>query len=136
MGDIKNYSLELEVRDNEVDFQGIVNHANYVIYMAHARHKHLKQLDIDVDAMHKEGYNLILTHSEINYKASLKSGDEFTVTSLMRSSGKIRISFVQEIIRKKDSKVVTTAVNTGTCLAIATGRPFIPEKLQKIIEGV
>jgi len=133
MNCIKSYKLELDVRDNEVDLQGIVNHASYVTYMAHARHKHLRTLGIDFNEMHQEGYNLVLIHSEIAYKDSLKSGDEFIVTSVLQPVGRIRIAFSQEIIRKSDNKVVTVATNTGTCLSISTGRPFIPEKLAKIL---
>lgn len=35
------YKLEFEVRDNEVDVQGVVSNVNYPIYFAHARHKFL-----------------------------------------------------------------------------------------------
>ena len=38
------YRIEFEVRDNEIDIQGVVNNANYFIYMAHARHKFLSEI--------------------------------------------------------------------------------------------
>ena len=38
------YRVEFEVRDNEIDIQGVVNNANYFIYMAHARHKFLSEI--------------------------------------------------------------------------------------------
>ena len=38
------YKLEFEVRDNEVDMQGVVSNGNYYIYFAHARHKFLKKI--------------------------------------------------------------------------------------------
>ena len=33
------YSIELDVRDYEIDSEGIVNNANYLHYLEHARHR-------------------------------------------------------------------------------------------------
>jgi acyl-CoA thioester hydrolase len=127
------FSWEDEVRDNEVDLQGIVNNANYFIYMAHARHQHLKELGIDFAQVHDEGYNLVLIATEMQFKSSLKSGDSFIVTSKIVPFGKIRAQIIQDVIRKTDSKVVTSAVNTITCLNVASGRPMFPEKIKQIL---
>lgn len=129
------YVWESEVRDNETDLQGIVNNANYFIYMAHARHKQLKALGIDFSQMHADGLNLVLVHTDMSFKNSLKSGDEFIVTSQLKPNGKIRFDFEQEIIRKADSKIIATAINTGACISTRTGRPVVPEALQKICEA-
>jgi len=127
------YICEFEVRDNETDLQGIVNNANYFVYMAHARHKHLKSLGIDFNKAHEEGFNLVLAHTDITFKASLKSGDEFIVTSILKPNGRIRIDFDQEVIRKSDDKVVAFAINTGVCISTTTGRPIMPEFLRAIL---
>lgn len=125
-----NYFFEAEVRNNEIDLQGIVNNANYFIYMEHARYKHMKALGIDFANMHSIGYDLLLVKTEITFKASLRSGDEFMVSSQIEPNGKIRFDFIQNIVRKADGKIVTTAINTVTCVKIATGRPTIPEMLR------
>lgn len=124
---------ESEVRDNEIDEQGIVNNANYFIYMQHARHKYIKSLGIDFAQMHEKGYDLLLIHTDMTFKDSLRSGDEFIVKSVLKSNGRIRLEVVQEVIRKIDGKVVTTAVNTIVCVTVANRRPVMPEELQKII---
>lgn len=117
------HSFPFEVRDNETDLQGIVNNANYFIYMAHARHKYLKELGIDFFALHESGFDLVLVHSDITFKASLKSGDEFMVTSQIKPNGRIRFDIVQEVIRKLDNKIVTSAINTAVCIDNKSGRP-------------
>lgn len=127
------YSWTSEVRVNETDLQGIVNNANYFIYMTQARHKHLQSLGIDLAKLHQEGFDLVLVHTDIYFKASLKSDDEFTVTSSIKFNSKIRVDFEQEIIRKSDSKIVATATSTTTCVSCQTGRPFMPEFLQTIL---
>ena len=56
-----DYKIEFEVRDNEVDIQGVVNNANYYIYMAHSRHKFLQDvLKVDFIEMAKANFNLFL----------------------------------------------------------------------------
>jgi len=133
MNDLLTYSWESEVRDNEVDVQGVVNNANYFIYMAHTRHKHLHALGLNFSELHQLGYDLFLTKTEITFKDALKSNDTFTVTSKLEPNGRIRINFVQQVIRKSDGKVVTEAINTGTCINTKTKRPEFPEKLKEIL---
>jgi acyl-CoA thioester hydrolase len=128
----ETYIWEGEVRDNETDLQGIVNNSNYFIYMAHTRHKHLKELGIDFAEMSEQGYNLVLVHSDISFRDSLKSGDWFTVTSRAETSGKIRVAFLQQVIRKSDNKVVAEAVNTATCIHTESGRPRFPEEIKRL----
>jgi acyl-CoA thioester hydrolase len=127
------FTWEGEVRDNETDLQGVVNNANYFVYMAHARHKHVKELGIDFEAMYKKGFNLLLIRSEMDFKDSLKSGDEFIVTSKLVPGGRIRFGFEQEVIRKSDSKVVTKALNMAVCVSRETGRPTMPDELKAIL---
>lgn len=127
------HKLEFEVRDNETDLQGIVNNANYFVYMAHARHKYLKELGIDFNALHEAGFDLVLVHSDMNFKASLKSGDEFIVSSEIKPNGRIRLDIIQEIIRQSDNKVVANAVNTAVCIDNKSGRPCMPDLISNIV---
>jgi acyl-CoA thioester hydrolase len=129
------FTWESEVRVNETDLQGIVNNANYFIYMTHARHLYLKSKGIDLAKLHKDGLDLVLVHTDISFKASLKSDDDFIVTSIMKPNGKIRFDFEQEVIRKSDGKVVASAVNTAACIDRTTGRPIVPEFLQKLCQS-
>lgn len=131
----ETYIWEGEVRDNETDLQGIVNNSNYFIYMAHTRHKHLKMLGVDFAEVAQRGYNLVLVHTDISFKDSLKSGDLFSVTSKIETKGKVRVAFLQEVIRKSDGKVVAKATNTTTCIHAETGRPQFPEVIKKLFWG-
>jgi len=58
---MKKFILEMEVRDNELDAQGIVNNANYMIYLSHARHKHGELLGINHTNFACKGLNLVIT---------------------------------------------------------------------------
>lgn len=121
-----NYSITLSVRDYECDAQGILNNAVYMNYMEHCRHEFLKNiLKLSFVELHAQGIDLVLKTSTIDYKASLKSGDDCQVTLTVAMEGRLRCRFNQEIIRKSDQKVVVTAVNDVVCLT--HGRPSVFE---------
>lgn len=126
------FSIEIEVRDYECDMQGIVNNSVYQNYLEHARHCFLKANDIDFAAYAREGINLVVVRAELDYKASLTSGDTFRIDVTLVRESKLRFAFLQEIIRLSDEKTVMSAKVIGTAVN-QRGRPQIPDALQKII---
>lgn len=122
---MNKHVLEFEVRDYELDLQGIVNNANYQHYLEHARHEFLCDMNIDFAKLHEEGKDLIVTRIEIDYKYPLKSRDKFKVVSSIQKEGYLRIVFDQQIQRVPDDKVIIKAKVMGVCLL--NGRPVKPE---------
>jgi len=117
-------SAEFTVRDYECDIQGVVNNANYLHYLEHARHEFLISKEIDFIQLHHEGLDLIVTKSEIEYKYPLRSRDKFVVKTNILREGNIRLVFLQEIYRTGDLKVIVKARITGA--AIMKGKPVFP----------
>lgn len=117
-------SAEFTVRDYECDIQGVVNNANYLHYLEHARHEFLISKEIDFIQLHHEGLDLIVTKSEIEYKYPLRSRDKFVVNTNIMREGNIRLLFLQEIYRTGDLKVIVKARITGA--AIMKGKPVFP----------
>ncbi len=124
---IYQHETEFEVRDYEIDLQGVVNNANYMHYLEHARHKFLLSKNIDFEAFHKEGKDLIVTKAEMRYRSALKSGDRFIIKSNIRKEGNIQISFEQDIYRLPDNTLVLTAKITGACTY--NGKPMVPTEV-------
>jgi len=124
------FELELNVRDYEVDLQGIVNNAVYQHYLEHARHEFLISRNIDFSAMHKQGNDLIVARIEIDYKYPLKSRDKFKVTLRVKKEGPLKVIFEQTIVRLPDRKMIVEARVTGVCLK--DGRPVRPENILDI----
>jgi len=122
-------SVEFTVRDYECDIQGVVNNANYLHYLEHARHEFLISRGIDFIHLHHEGLDLIVTRSEIDYKYPLRSRDKFVVKTNIRREGNIRLVFLQEIFSTKDMKIIVRARITGA--AIRNGKPVFPEDVIK-----
>jgi acyl-CoA thioester hydrolase len=134
MKKVKSYQheTEFEVRDYELDLQGVVNNANYMHYLEHARHRFLLSKNIDFEALHGEGKDLIVTKAELRYRSSLRSGDIFVVKSKIYKEGNIQLAFDQDIYRLPDNVLVLSAKITGACTF--KGRPVIPAEVFSALE--
>ena len=92
-----HYELELEVRDYELDLEGIVNNSVYLNYLEHARHCFMQQLGLDFSELHRQGVDAVVTRIEIDYLSPLKSGDRFTVRIGLERRGRLRLLFTQAL---------------------------------------
>ena len=125
------HELEFRVRDYECDLQAVVNNAVYQNYLEHARHEFLRTRGIDFAEVTAAGINLVVVRAELDYRKSLRSGDNFCVRSLLRKTSRLRFEFHQDIYRLPDEMLMLGARITGTALNSA-GRPFIPQLLQEL----
>lgn len=126
------FELEMQVRDYECDLQGIVNNAVYQNYLEHCRHKFLLSAGLDFARMHMEGIDAVVIKAEIEYKFPLKPGDDFYVRLKPGRQGRLRIIFIQEIVRKTDEKLILKAWIT-TALT-KNRRPFPSDLFVKKLE--
>jgi acyl-CoA thioester hydrolase len=118
------FSIAMEVRDYELDLQGIVNNGVYLNYFEHARHAFLKSRGLDFAKMHDEGIDAVVHHIELDYRDSLRSGDSFEVRLRVEREGRLRIVFVQEAA-KAEGKVAAMA--RVTAVLTRAGRPVPPD---------
>ena len=125
------FTLDFKVRDYECDIQGIVNNSAYQNYLEHARHEFLLEKGIDFAEFHRQGKDLVVTRAELDYKASLRPGDLFYVAIKLERQGSIRFTFVQNIYRKSDNKIVLKARITGVC--VVDGKPRIDDELMSLL---
>lgn len=118
-----HHSLALQVRDYECDLQGVVNNAVYMNYLEHARHEFLKSRGVDFAEVTRQGIHLVVVRAELDFKASLTSGNDFTVTTRCEQEGRLRIVFQQQILCGDKlmlaGRIIATALNEQ-------GRPFVP----------
>lgn len=125
------FRVDFKVRDYECDMQGIVNNAVYFNYLEHARHEYLLACGLDFAKLTQEKIHLVVVRSEMDYKASLQSGDSFVVTVQYQPISKLRFGFRQQVLRSKDGKLMLDALITGTALN-EQGRPFAPEFISQL----
>lgn len=122
------FSVDFKVRDYELDMQGIVNNSVYFNYLEHARHEFLLAKGVDFAALARDKVNLVVVRSEMDYKASLTSGDNFKVTVQFEQISKLKFGFRQQVIRSADQKLMLDALVIGAAIN-AQGRPFEPDLL-------
>jgi len=127
------FRLELKVRDYELDMQGIVNNGVYFNYLEHARHEFLLDKGVDFAALAEQGIHLVVIRSELDYKASLKSGDRFVVEVKAERLSKVKFGFRQRVIRLSDEKVCVEGLVIGTALN-ERGRPYLSPEIESLFE--
>jgi acyl-CoA thioester hydrolase len=128
---LSDYDVKFTVRDYECDIQGVVNNANYLHYLEHARHEFLLSKKVSFIKLHEEGIDLVVTKVEIEYKFPLKSRDQFFVRINIEREGNVRLVFLQDIYRIPDQKLVAKARVTG--IATKKGRPVAPGNLIELL---
>lgn len=122
------FRLDFKVRDYECDLQGIVNNAVYQNYLEHARHEFLLDKGVDFASLSRAGTNLVVVRAELDYKASLTSGDQFWIGLNLVPNGRLRFDFMQDIVRAQDEALCVRAKITGAAIN-ARGRPFLPDEV-------
>lgn len=126
------FSIELTVRDYECDMQGVVNHANYLHYLEHARHEFLKTRGLDFAQMTAQGLIVMVVAAQLEYRRSLRSGDRFRVTLQTAQRSRLRLDFQQRIERIGDDCLMLSACIT-TAAVDKAGRPCFPPALRTLL---
>lgn len=129
-----------EVRDNELDAQGIVNNANYMIYLSHARHKHVLSLGLDFNEYAKNNQKLILLSSNIKFKNSLVANDRYIVSSdIIKTEYPYQWAYAQDIKRESDGKIILKAISSSTCVNSNADegdeKLYVPEIIKAILDA-
>ena len=127
---MSKFSIELDVRDYELDVQGIVNNSVYQNYLEHARHEFLHHHGIDFVDFAQNNIMLVVKTIEMNFKNSLVSRDKFKIEVSAEKEGNLKVVFHQDIIRLSDDKAILSAKVTG--VAIKNGRPVAPDTIPQI----
>lgn len=109
------FTLEIAVRDYELDSEGIVNNAIYLHYLEHTRHAFVKQEGIPFGSLTREGLIPVVRRMEIDYRTPLRSGDVMVSRLWIEREGP-RFIFHQDIFRKEGGDAVVSAVVTIVCM--------------------
>lgn len=110
------YEREMEVRDYELDAEGIVNNANYLHYLEHTRHGFCVENGISFAQMQEKGVIPVLNRVEIDYKMPLRSGDRFVSKLWVERKG-VRFVFHQDLFKTDTGESVVSAVVSCVCLS-------------------
>lgn len=119
------YEVEGQVRDSELDLAGVVNHMHYLIYMANARSRQLRELGLDTPDP---------TKVDIQFKRPLFAGDEYCVTSKISIFNQRQVRFEHTIERLPD-RVLAAKATVETRFADQDNRSAEPLPLTALARG-
>lgn len=131
------HATEIRVRNYEVDWQGIVHNATYLMYFEVGRVEYLKMLGakIDLNSIRNDS-KVVLVRNEIDYKAPAHFDDlltEYTRISTIKNS-----SFIMQGIleRKATRELVATNDAYHVWLDPRTNRPrTMGDDFRKLVQG-
>lgn len=104
----------MKVRDSECDAQGVVNNANYLVYLEHARHEYLEAAGQRFGDLVARGIFLMVSHMELDFLNPLRGGETFEVRSHVSRKGP-RAVFHQQIVRAQDGAACLSATVDVIC---------------------
>ena len=109
------FTLEIAVRDYELDSEGIVNNAIYLHYLEHTRHAFVKQEGIPFGSLTSDGLVPVVRRMTIDYRTPLRSGDVMLSCLWLEREG-ARFIFHQDIFKKDSGESVVSAAVTIVCM--------------------
>ncbi len=109
------FTLEIAVRDYELDSEGIVNNAIYLHYLEHTRHAFVKREGIPFGSLTSEGLVPVVKRMTIDYHTPLRSGDVMLSRLWIEREG-ARFIFHQDIFKRGSGEPVVSAVVTIVCM--------------------
>lgn len=131
------FSTQVRVRNYEVDWQGIVHNATYLLYCEVGRIEYLKHIGVNVDLQSIQGASkVVLVRNEIDYKSPAYFDEVlnvYTRVSFIRNS-----SFAMEGILEKVTTGALVAANVAfhVWLDPTSGRPkTVPDHFRKLVQA-
>jgi YbgC/YbaW family acyl-CoA thioester hydrolase len=135
----KDFFVDFEVRDYELDQYGVVNNAVYLNYLEHTRHAFLNSIGLDPAQVAAGGRSLALSGLNLRFRGSLRSRDPFRVCLAVAELKGARAVFHQRILRLPDERLMLEAWAEAVFIGDG-GRPMrIPQdvraKLLPLLSG-
>jgi len=118
----------LDVRFNELDPYGHVNHSVYVTYCEVGRTDALTACGIPLQSMAEQGFQLVVTRIDLRYRGAATAGDTLVVETGIGSMRRASGTWHQRILRTNgdddETVLITAEVTAG--VTDANGKPTRP----------
>ena len=118
----------IDVRFNEIDPYGHVNHSVYVTYFEVGRTDALAACGIPLESMAERGYQLVVTSIEVRFRGAATAGDTLVVETGLGTMRRASGTWNQRILRPGgdcgEQVLVTAEVTAG--ITDGAGKPTRP----------
>lgn len=129
------FAWPVRVYIEDTDAGGIVFHARYLHYMERARTEWVRSCGVGLRAGLADNISYVVQRLSIHYAAPAMLDDELTVTAEPVAFGRVWMTFLQRVVRVRDSKQLCEAEVRVACVALDSGRPRrLPENMRELLE--
>lgn len=129
------YSETAHIKDEHIDFQGILDGLYYPFYMEKVRHNFMREVyGIDIIKAAQEGNLYVLLSYELKFRNPLKKNDTVEVTCELKTISTLKFGFNQKMI--SNDKICAEADFICTCIPASGGRPFLPKELKNVLNNL
>lgn len=108
------HTTSLKVRFYELDPYDHVNHTNYFSYFETARIEYLTDMDMGLDVMKEQGWQLVVVEIEARFQAAARYGEELTIHTWVKDVGRVKSRWGQLMARGDEvvARITITSVFT------------------------
>jgi acyl-CoA thioester hydrolase len=91
--------ITIRVRYAETDRMGLLHHANYLVYFEQARTELLRSLGVAYRDLEDQGYLLVLTRVQVQYRRPAYYDDLLTVRTTVARTTSVKVVHRYEVLR-------------------------------------
>jgi acyl-CoA thioester hydrolase len=117
-------SFTLTVRYAETDAQGVVHHANYLVWFEEGRSEFLRRFGMNYSDFERAGFFAVVAHAEVDYRAPAFFEERITVTTTLAKARSRVMEFTYRAVNQDD-----TLVAEGRTVHVFIGRDRRPTSL-------
>ncbi len=114
------HTTSLKVRFYELDPYDHVNHTNYFSYFETARIEFLSEMGFGLDYLKRQGFQLVVVQLTARFHAAARYGEELTVHTWIASTGRVKSTWYQMMLRRDE---VVATVEVVAALTDLEGKP-------------
>ena len=129
------FKSQLRVRNYEIDWQGVVHNANYLLYFESGRVDYLERIGVrvDVNSIQHES-KVVVVRNEIDYRAPARFGDPLDVYTRVSFIRDTSFAFEGLIEHAETKKPIAENVSFHVWLNDRTNKPMrVPDEFRGII---
>ena len=112
------FETTFAVRYAETDQMGVVNHANYIVWMEEGRSQFMRARGFRYEQMERDGLFLAVAEVNVRYIAPARYGDDVTVRTWIEDLRSRTITFGYEVVHAVSRMLLVS----GQVKLVATDR--------------
>ena len=131
------HKTQIRVRNYEVDWQGIVHNANYLLYFEVGRVEYLKHLGIklDINTIQNDS-KVVLIRNEINYKSPARFDELLNVCTRISYIKNSSFAFEGLMEEVKTNRLISENIAIHVWIDPRTGEPTtVNDDFRKMVQN-